>query len=269
MARVTADYESTAAPGHRLPGRDLADLGLDLPGDQVRAGQLSAIPADGHPVPRCRSRACRLDALGLRVPHGRAVGEWLNALIVGALMLAGGMGSVAVAEQTVGSGLIVVFIAVNPLLIVLINLFWRVVPARLELVGIGVGLAGVVMLTQRAGFQASPSGLVAVATACTCWSLGSVLSQRVVVAGAGGDGLCQRDARGQRAAAGAGRSHRGIDDLAAGTAGRSGLGVSGGVRLAAGLQCLHGPAGSHLGGPGGELYVRESGHRPGARHRLR
>lgn len=34
------------------------------------------------------------------------------------------------------------------------------------------------MLTQGAGFQASPSGLLAMLTATTCWSLGSVLSQR-------------------------------------------------------------------------------------------
>lgn len=104
--------------------------------------------------------------------------QWRNALVVGTLMLAGGMGSVAVAQQTVGSGIVVVFIAVVPLLIVLINLFWRVVPGRLEVAGIGVGLAGVVMLTQGAGFQASPRGLLAMVTACSCWSLGSVLSQR-------------------------------------------------------------------------------------------
>lgn len=104
--------------------------------------------------------------------------QWLNALVVGSLMLGGGMGSVAVAEQTVGSGLVVVFIAVVPLLIVLVNLFWRVMPGRLELAGIGLGLAGVVMLTRGQGFQASPTGLAAMATACTCWSVGSVLSQR-------------------------------------------------------------------------------------------
>jgi drug/metabolite transporter (DMT)-like permease len=104
--------------------------------------------------------------------------QWRNALVIGGLMLGGGMGNVAVAEQTVGSGLVVVFIAVMPLLIVLCNLFWRVVPGRLELAGIGVGLAGVLMLTRGAGFQASPAGLLAATTACTCWALGSVLSQR-------------------------------------------------------------------------------------------
>lgn len=106
--------------------------------------------------------------------------QWRNALVVGALMLAGGMGHVAVAEQTVGSGLVVVFIAVVPLLIVVINRFWGVKAGKLELAGIGVGLAGVLMLTRGAGFQASPGGLVAMATACSCWSLGSVLSQRAL-----------------------------------------------------------------------------------------
>jgi drug/metabolite transporter (DMT)-like permease len=104
--------------------------------------------------------------------------QWWNATVVGALMLAGGMGGVAVAEQTVGSGLVVVFIAIVPLLIVLINLFWGVKPGRLELGGIAVGLAGVLMLTQGAGFAASSSGLFAMIVATTCWSLGSVLSQR-------------------------------------------------------------------------------------------
>lgn len=104
--------------------------------------------------------------------------QWRNAAIVGSLMLGGGMGGVAVAEQTVGSGLVVAFIAVVPLLIVLVNLAWRVLPGRFELLGIGVGLAGVLMLTQGQGFQASPGGLAAIAIACTTWSIGSVLSQR-------------------------------------------------------------------------------------------
>ena len=51
-------------------------------------------------------------------------------------------------------------------------------PGRVELAGIVVGLAGVLMLTQGAGFQASPAGLAAIMVACASWSLGSVLSQR-------------------------------------------------------------------------------------------
>jgi drug/metabolite transporter (DMT)-like permease len=104
--------------------------------------------------------------------------QWAHAALVGALMLGGGMGGTAVAEQTVGSGLVVAFIAVVPLMIVLVNLFWGVKPGRLEMLGIGVGLVGVLMLTRGQGFAASPSGLFAIATACITWSLGSVLSQR-------------------------------------------------------------------------------------------
>lgn len=104
--------------------------------------------------------------------------QWWHALIVGALMLGGGMGGTAMAEQTVGSGLVVAFIAVIPLMIAALNLVWGLVPTRREMAGIAIGLVGVLMLTQGAGFQASPAGLTAIAVACICWSLGSVLSQR-------------------------------------------------------------------------------------------
>ncbi len=105
--------------------------------------------------------------------------QWRNALLVGTLMLGGGMGGTAYAEVTVGSGLVVAFIAVSPLMIAALNRLWGVVPSRREIIGILVGLAGVLMLTQGVGFQASPVGLAAIMIACSTWSLGSVLSQRV------------------------------------------------------------------------------------------
>ncbi len=104
--------------------------------------------------------------------------QWKHALIIGALMLGGGMGCTAFAEQTVGSGLVVAFIAVIPLMIAALNLLWGLAPRPREIVGIAIGLIGVLMLTQGAGFQASQQGLIAITTACVCWSLGSVLSQR-------------------------------------------------------------------------------------------
>jgi drug/metabolite transporter (DMT)-like permease len=117
--------------------------------------------------------------------HGRGVAwpdarQWRNAIVVGTLMLGGGMGGTAVAEVSVGSGLVVAFIAVMPLMIAALNLFWGLRPGRLELAGIALGLLGVLMLTQGTGFQASPAGLVAIVTACVCWALGSVLSQRTL-----------------------------------------------------------------------------------------
>lgn len=104
--------------------------------------------------------------------------QWRNAAVVGSLMLGGGMGGTAFAEQTVGSGLVVAFIAVVPLMIAGLNLVWRIYPSRLEVAGIAFGLCGILLLTQGAGFRASPAGLAAISIACVTWSLGSVLSQR-------------------------------------------------------------------------------------------
>ena len=115
--------------------------------------------------------------------------QWRNALIIGTLMLGGGMGGTAVAETSVGSGLVVAFIAVVPLMIAALNLIWGVKPGRLELAGIVVGLVGVLMLTQGAGFQASPAGLAAIAIACSTWSVGSVLSQRSLPLAPGATGF--------------------------------------------------------------------------------
>ena len=104
--------------------------------------------------------------------------QWLNALIVGTLMLGGGMGGTAYAEQTIASGPVVAFIAVIPLLLVAINAAFGSYPPRGELIAVSVGLAGVLMLTQGAGIHGSPAGLLAVSLACSGWALGSVLSQR-------------------------------------------------------------------------------------------
>lgn len=106
--------------------------------------------------------------------------EWRNALICGTLMLGGGMGGTAVAETSVGSGVVVAFIAVLPLIIALINLCYGVKPGRMESAGIAVGVVGVLMLTQGESFQASTHGLIAVTVACISWSIGSVLSQRTL-----------------------------------------------------------------------------------------
>lgn len=106
-------------------------------------------------------------------------GQWRNAVVVGALMLGGGMGGTAYAEQSVGSGLVVAFIAIVPVMMTAAAaLFLRQYPTRLEAAGVGVGLAGVLLLTQGEGFQASTAGLVAITVACLTWTAGSLMSQR-------------------------------------------------------------------------------------------
>lgn len=118
--------------------------------------------------------------------------EWRNAALVGTLMLAGGVGATAFAEQSVGSGLVVVFVAVVPILVALGNLYWRVLPSRLEAAGILTGLAGVVLLTRGAGFSASPLGLLAQSIAVLCWSSGSLLSQHGFAAARGATGFASQ-----------------------------------------------------------------------------
>lgn len=115
--------------------------------------------------------------------------EWRNALIVGSLMLGGGTGGTAVAEQTLGSGLTVAFIASLPLVIAAFNRLWGVKTTRLENAGILIGFIGVLMLTQGASFLASPIGVLAVSTAVVGWSLGSVLSQRALPLAPGATGF--------------------------------------------------------------------------------
>ncbi len=110
---------------------------------------------------------------GHKLPTRR---EWINASIIGALMLGGGMGLTASAEVHIGSGLIATFIAVVPMMVSAWGLLLGQRPSRLEFVGMVVGLAGVLMLVQGASFSAAPVGMACIAAATLLWSLGSVLS---------------------------------------------------------------------------------------------
>jgi drug/metabolite transporter (DMT)-like permease len=115
--------------------------------------------------------------------------EWRNAFLIGALMLGGGMGCVAYAEQTIASALVVGFIAVTPLLLVAINLVFRIYPSRSEGLAVIAGLGGVLMLARGSGMQHSPAGLAAIALGTCGWSLGSVMSQRGFALAAGATGF--------------------------------------------------------------------------------
>ncbi|HSI53893.1 MAG: EamA family transporter [Ramlibacter sp.] len=115
--------------------------------------------------------------------------EWRNALIVGTLMLGGGMGLTASAEQHVGSGLIAAFIAVSPMLACGWGLMFGQRPARLELAGMVVGLVGVLMLVRGAAFAAAPLGIACIAGAVAAWTLGSVLSTNKLRLAAGPAGF--------------------------------------------------------------------------------
>ena len=100
--------------------------------------------------------------------------QWLSAGVLGALMIGGGYGATAVAQTSVGSGLVVAFVAVVPALVALGEWPYGRRPGRLEAAGIGLGLVGVGLLTRGQGFAASLPGLLALGAACITWSLGTV-----------------------------------------------------------------------------------------------
>src|SRR5206468_1089729 len=104
-----------------------------------------------------------------RVPNAI---EWRNSLLIGALLLGAGAGATAYAEQTVASGLIATFIAVEPALMAVGGLLFGYRLTRRQVIAIAVGSAGVLLLVRGSGFSASPVGLVAMTIATVGWSAG-------------------------------------------------------------------------------------------------
>lgn len=100
--------------------------------------------------------------------------QWFSATVLGALMIGGGYGATALAQASVGSGLVVAFIAVVPALVALAEWPYGRRPGRLEAAGIGLGLVGVLLLTRGQGFATSLPGLLALTVACGTWSVGTV-----------------------------------------------------------------------------------------------
>ena len=104
--------------------------------------------------------------------------QWAAAGLVGILLLGGGNGGVAFAEQWVGSGIAAVGIAAVPLwTALLIGLMGRW-PTRLESVGLGLGFLGVIFLNLEHGLWVSPIGAIALLLSPMCWALGTALSTR-------------------------------------------------------------------------------------------
>lgn len=101
--------------------------------------------------------------------------HWWNAARVGALMLAGGVGLVTIAEDLgVGSGVAATAVAVIPLWAALVSGLFGRWPTRLEWVGLVVGFVGVLVLAQEGDFVSNPAGFILLAVAPILWSIGSV-----------------------------------------------------------------------------------------------
>ena len=105
--------------------------------------------------------------------------QWVASAWVGGLLLVGGTGAVAFAEQWVASGLAAVWIATMPLWAAFFaGLFGRW-PRRREWIGLGLGLVGVTLLNTEGNLQANPVGMIALTVATISWAFGSVWSRRL------------------------------------------------------------------------------------------
>jgi drug/metabolite transporter (DMT)-like permease len=110
---------------------------------------------------------------GRRLPSTR---QWLAALVVGSLLLAGGAGASAYAMQTIESGLAASFIAFEPALMLIMCMAFGQRPNYKESGGVLLGLIGVTILMRGGGFSSSTVGLIAIIIGTVSWSLGSVLA---------------------------------------------------------------------------------------------
>ncbi|MGA5763654.1 EamA family transporter [Nonomuraea bangladeshensis] len=108
---------------------------------------------------------------------GRQLG---GAALVGLLLLTGGNGMVAVAEQHISTGLAALLVASVPLWLVVFRIAARDRPALLTLLGVLVGFGGVAALSLSGGGEtASTTGIVVILVASLSWSIGSFLSARI------------------------------------------------------------------------------------------
>jgi drug/metabolite transporter (DMT)-like permease len=117
----------------------------------------------------------RRGARALRVTRSQLV----TAAVVGVLLLCGGNGLVAVAEQTLPSGLAALLVSTTPLWLVVLGLLTGDRARRASIVGTLVGFAGTAVLARPSGQGAVAwwaAALILLAT--LCWASGSLYSRR-------------------------------------------------------------------------------------------
>ncbi|GAA3685359.1 drug/metabolite exporter YedA [Nonomuraea antimicrobica] len=113
-------------------------------------------------------------------PFRMSLRQFGGAALVGLLLLTGGNGMVAVAEQHISSGLAALLVASVPLWLVVLRIVARDRPAVLTVTGVLVGFGGVAALSLNGGGEAAgTTGIVVILLASLSWSVGSFLSGRI------------------------------------------------------------------------------------------
>ncbi|MFC4160814.1 drug/metabolite exporter YedA [Chitinimonas lacunae] len=102
-----------------------------------------------------------------------------NSVLIGVLMLTIGNGLVCVAEQTVASGAAALLVASTPVLTVLANRLLGQRARRLEWLGLGTGVIGVVLMNLDQSLAADPNGVLLILAACVSWAIASAMIPRL------------------------------------------------------------------------------------------
>ncbi len=105
--------------------------------------------------------------------------QWRNALAIGTLLLAGGNGGVAIAEQTVSSGLAALMVSAMPLWMALFAGLWGRWPATKDWVALVLGFGGIIILNLGSELRGSPGGVGVLMFATAAWAFGSLWSRRL------------------------------------------------------------------------------------------
>ena len=115
---------------------------------------------------------------GARFPTPR---QWMNAGLLGFLLLVVGIGSVSVAEKTVSSGAAVALISVQPLAAGMWGALFGRKPRMLEWAAIVVGVVGTIVMVLGQDFQASPGGTALILLGVVSWSFASNVASKLDV----------------------------------------------------------------------------------------
>jgi drug/metabolite transporter (DMT)-like permease len=118
-----------------------------------------------------------------RTPVRPTLNQWKSATIVGGLLLLGGNGVVAWAEQWVPSGITALIIASSPISFVLIDAFQRKTPPTMDVIsGLVLGTIGIFLLIDPtrliAGDDLYLPAAFAIVLATVAWAYGSLYSRK-------------------------------------------------------------------------------------------
>jgi len=109
--------------------------------------------------------------------------QWLSCTIIGMLLLVGGNGLVAWAEQTIPSGISALIVGAVPMFMVIAEAMRPRgnKPTLKAIIGLCAGFVGIYILVAPShhldGSSLNIGGVVAVLLACVFWSIGSVYSK--------------------------------------------------------------------------------------------